>query len=210
MGSPTTTPAASTDLGVTSIGAFVIGGGHYPSYTVTAPHTWAAWQGHFVVKQNVSGVMGLSVWDVGRVPRNPCHPLGHLYDPGPTVNDLVAAFATQPMRHATTPTDVTLAGYRGRYLEWSVPAHMVVTGDADFAGCDVQSNGHRDFVSWFGNGGDGERYQQVAGQVDKLWVLDVRGQRLVVDGTYSPDTTRAQRRELGQVAESLRFDAPAG
>ena len=76
-------------------------------------------------------------------------------------------------------------------------------------GCDVfPSNGHRDFVSWFSNG-DGERYEQVAGQVDRLWVLNVNGQRLVVDATYSPDTTQAQRRELGQIAKSLRFAAPA-
>ena len=73
----------------------------------------------------------------------------------------------------------------------------------------LPSNGHRDFVSWFSNGGGGERYEQVAGQVDRLWVLNVNGQRLVVDATYSPDTTRAQRRELGQFAKSLRFAAPA-
>ena len=30
-----------------------------------------------------------------------------------------------------------------------------MTGDSDFAGCDVQSNGHRDFVSWLGAGGQG-------------------------------------------------------
>jgi hypothetical protein len=114
------------------------------------------------------------------------------------------------MRNATTPTDVTLGGYRGRYLEWSVPAHMAVTGDADFAGCSVfPSNGHRDFVSWFSKGGNGERYEQVAGQVDRLWVLNVNGQRLVVDATYSPNTTQAQRDELGQVAQSLRFVSPA-
>ena len=100
---------------------------------------------------------------------------------------------------------MTLGGYRGSYLEWSVPADMVVTGDADFKGCDVEpSNGHRDFVSWLGNG-YGERYQQVAGQVDMLWVLDVDGQRLLVDATYSPDTTEADRAELASIVESLRF-----
>lgn len=51
------------------------------------------------------------------------------------------------------------------------------------------------------------RYEQVPGQVDRLWVLDVHGQRLVVDTTYSPDTTHADRDELGHVVESLRFVA---
>ena len=36
-----------------------------------------------------------------------------------------------------------------------MPKHWVVTGDGDFAGCDVQSDGHRDFVSWAGAGGVG-------------------------------------------------------
>jgi hypothetical protein len=80
-----------------------------------------------------------------------------------------------------------------------------VTGDADFEGCDVEpSNGHRDFVSWFGNG-EGERYQQVAGQVDMLWVLDVEGQRLLIDATYPPDTPGSDRAQLRTIVESIRF-----
>ena len=86
---------------------------------------------------------------------------------------------------------------------------MVVTGDADFDGCDSWPDSDlRDFVSWLSTTGDGERYQQVAGQVDRLWVLDDDGQRLVIDATYSPDTTDADRAEQVQVLESLRFGAP--
>ena len=51
-------------------------------------------------------------------------------------------------------------------------------------------------------------YQQVAGQIDRLWVLDVDGQRLVIDATYSPDATDADRAEQVQVLESLRFVVP--
>jgi len=109
------------------------------------------------------------------------------------------------MRHATTPADVTLAGYHGKYLEWSVPADMKVTGDSDFSGCDIQTDGHRNFVSWEGAGGVGQRWQQMAGQVDRLWILDVDGQRLVVDASYSPDSTQAQRDEEDRVVRSIRF-----
>lgn len=109
------------------------------------------------------------------------------------------------MRHATPPTDVTVAGFPGKYLEWSVPSDWVVTGDGDFAGCDVQPNGHRDFVSWLGAGGVGERWQQMAGQVDRLWILDVDGQRLVVDASHSPDATQAQLDEQDQIVQSISF-----
>ena len=203
------TAVSSTDASVTSIDAAVIGTGHYPDFTVKAPSPWSTSDGYFVINHTGGVVMGISVWDVGKVSRNPCHPLGHMYDPGSTVNDLVAALEAKPMRNATTPADVTLGGYPGRYLQWSVPAHMVVNADSDFAGCDVQGNGHRDFVSWDGNG-MGERYQQMAGQVDRLWVLNVNGQRLLVDASYSPDTTPAERDALGQIATSLRFVSPAG
>lgn len=183
----------------------VLGGGTYPAYSVDAPDGWSSLGGKFVVSHGAV-VIGLSVWDVSEVPSDPCQWLGNLSDPGPTVDDLVGALVAQRSRNATTPTDVTLAGHSGKYLEWSVPDDMIVTGDADFEGCDVEpSNGHLDFISWLNSSG-GSRYQQVAGQVDRLWVLDVDGQRLVVDATYSPDATAVDRAELEQVAESLLFE----
>jgi hypothetical protein len=201
----TSTPAPSTAPGTRVIDVQVLGGGEYPGYTVKAPTAWGALALHFVIKSG-SEVIGLSVWDVGEVPRDPCHWKGTLADPGPTVDDLVEALTAQRLRHATEPTDVMLDGYRGSYLEWSVPADMVVTGDAEFDGCDIEpSSGLRDFVSWFGDG-HGERYQQVAGQVDRLWILDVDGQRLVIDATYSPDTTETDRAELTTIVESIRFN----
>ena len=147
--------------------------------------------------------MGLSVWDAIQVPTDPCRWSSTMTTPGPTVDDLVHALVAQRTRNASTPTEATLGGYKGLYLEWSVPADMV-----DGENCDKwPDNGYRDFVSFLGVGGT-ERYQQVAKQIDRLWVLDVNGQRLVVDATYSPDATDAQKAELDQVAESLRFDKP--
>ena len=193
---PSSTPV------VTSIQRTFIGVGEHPTVTVDAPSPpWTPFKEFGLT----SDCCGVGFWDVGEVARNPCHSIGHLYDPGPTVDDLVAALEAQSMRHATKPTDVTLAGYSGKYLEWSVPAGMKVTGDADFARCDVQPDGHRNFTSWVGAGGIGERWQQMAGQVDKLWILDVDGQRLVVDASHSPDATQAQLDEQDQIVQSISF-----
>ncbi len=68
------------------------------------------------------------------------------------------------------------------------------------------ADGHRDFQ--LAGPGNGKRHEQVPGQVDRLWVLDVKGQRLVVDATYSPDTTQADRDEHERIVQSLRFVAP--
>ncbi len=59
-----------------------------------------------------------------------------------------------------------------------MPADLIVTGDADFLGCHA-TDVHLDLVSWFGTG-EGERYQQLAGQGDRLWVLDVDHPRRIL------------------------------
>jgi hypothetical protein len=205
---PSAAPSAASPSGTPATAhqsLHVLGSGIHPGITVVGPAGWNTSDGHFMIKPGP--VLGLSVWDVGQVPKDPCHWSTTLRDPGPGVDGLVKALVAQTGRHATTPKTVTLAGQSGKYLEWSVP-DWVVTGDADFAGCDDPGNGHHDFVSWFATDQDGERYEQVPGQVDRLWVLDVKGQQLVVDATYSPDTTSVDRAELGSVVASLRFVEP--
>ena len=49
----------------------------------------------------------------------------------------------------------------------------------------------------------------MAGQVDRLWILDVNGQRLVVDASYSPDTTQAQRDEQERIVQSMALGPTA-
>ena len=204
------TPAPDTTSTVRTLAAQVWGSGHYPGYTVVAPPGWSLQDGRFVLKYSVTAepgpVLGLSVWDVGQVYRDPCHWHGQGFDPGPGVSNLVAALVAQKMRNASTPTDATFAGYAGKFLEWSVPADMKSSTWTDFDTCDLASNGvDRDFANWLSNDGQAESYEEVPGQVDELWVLDVNGQRLVVDATYSPNTSPGDRAQLEQVVDSLRF-----
>jgi hypothetical protein len=195
--------AAATDGRPPRVADTPMGLGRNPGYTVEIPSTGWAVDGKFVVRK-AGPVVGFSVWDVARVPTDPCHPLTTFREPGPTVDDLVNALVAQKSRNASKPKEVTVDGHRGQYLEWSVPKDAKVVGDADFVGCDVQSNGHLDFVSWETDGG-GERYQQEAGQVDRLWVLDVDGHRLLADATFSLAASQAARDELAAVAASLKF-----
>lgn len=181
----------------------IVGDDDHPGYTVKVPDGWSTENGRFIVEEG-RDALGMSVWDVGEVPRHPCHWRGTETTPGSSVGDLVEALTSQRLRNATAPTDVTLAGHEGRYLDLSVSEDWIATGDSDFRGCDDPGNGHHDFVSWWGRDG-GERWQQIAGQIDRLWVLDVDGQTLLVDATYSPDTSASDREELEQVVVSLRF-----
>lgn len=187
----------------TSLDGRVVGDTDHPGYAVEVPDGWSTADGGFMVKSGAD-VVGMSVWDVAQVPGHPCHWKRSMSVVGPTVDDLVDALTSQKLRDPTDPTDITLAGHDGRYLEWSVPSDWIVTGDSNFKGCDDPGNGHQDFVSWLGRD-EGDRWQQVAGQIDRLWVLEVDGQTLLVDATYTPATPEAVREELDQVVASLRF-----
>jgi hypothetical protein len=83
---------------------------------------------------------------------------------------------------------------RGKYLELSVPRRI------DFDDCDEGA-----FESWTATGWSSDRYQQAPGQVDRIWILDVGGERLVVDAAYLATATAKDRAELETVVESIRF-----
>lgn len=105
---------------------------------------------------------------------------------------------------------MTLAGYAGECLEWSVPSDIQSSAFSQFPACDNDGNGNHNFNSWVGVDG-GYRYEEVPGQVDQLWLLDVNGRRLVVDATYDPNTSLSQRAALEQIVDSLQFvPRPAG
>ena len=186
------------DLGLRSAGKF-------PKVLVTLPEGWEnddGWTAGPIEPIEPAGyVTGLLLWDVVDVYAHPCQWQGPRVHPGPTVDDLVAALVAQPLRNATEPVDVTIDGAHGKRLEWSVPE------DADFTACDVRDpGGEATFESWTATGWSTDRYQQGPGQVDRLWILDLGGARLVIDAQFMPEATEQQVAELMQVVESLRFE----
>jgi len=194
------TPA---DSGTGTLHGHIVGDTVHPGYTVEVPAGWSTQDGGFMIKEGVP-TLGMSVWDVGLVPSDPCRWEGTETDTGTTVDDLVVLLVAQRHRNATVPESITVDGHEGVYLEWTVPVNAVVTADADFKGCDAASDDHRYFFSWWGADAGG-RYQQEAGQLDRLWVLDVGGQTLVIDATSVPASSEADILELEQVVASLRF-----
>ncbi len=209
---PSRVPAASssaipqeapTSSGLRELTCHLIGGSG-PPFVVEVPASWVSFKDDcgFVTATPEPGVFtaGLSGWIVGQVPTHPCQNHATLTTSGETVDELVQALVTQELRNATGPVDVTLAGHEGKYLEWSVPTDIVVLDDEyHVEGCDDGN-----FLSWLGRTG-GTRYQQVGGQIDQLWVLDVEGQRVVIDASYSPDASQAVRDELAAIVKTLDF-----
>jgi len=181
--------------------------GHsFPAYSVAIPMSWTqSDDGDFAyAESSPPEALGVSVWDVGKVPTDPCRWRGTMQRPGSTVDDVVAAFEAQKRHNVTPPTAVTVDGHNGQYFELTVPAGMRANAQSDFHGCDVKGKGHRDFISFLGDKG-GERWEKVPGQVDRMWVIEMNGQPLVIDGTYSPDASQADQQQLSDVIDSIRF-----
>jgi hypothetical protein len=165
---------------------------HLPRIAVTLPSGWFNYNGWAV---NDGGPLGLAFWDVDKVYPTPCRWQGKpKIDPGRTVDGLARVLATLPLRHASRPRNAELAGFRGKYLRWSVPRKV------DFSRC-----GQGYFESWTGRGWARDRWQQGPGQVDRLWILDVNGKRLVIDANYMPSATRGQRAELDRIVHSIKL-----
>lgn len=212
-GEASTTAAAETSTGPLGAGRQMLDAGkhlldlagldhtgirsvHLPKIAITVPDGWFNYDGWAVQKgRHLPPPVFVTFWDVAGVYPTPCKWAGKaLVQPGRDVNGLASALAKQPLRNATAPTATTLAGYRGRYLELSVPMGIEIDD------CDEGS-----FESWTANGWSSDRYQQEPGQVDRIWILDVDGQRLVVDASYLPEATASDRAELERVVNSIQL-----
>jgi hypothetical protein len=140
---------------------------------------------------------GLRFYTVGNLLNNPSDVNDGLQDPpvGPTVDDLVEAIAAQSEWTSSTPTDTTIGGYPARHLRITVP---------DGAELDPR-NGGSFFL--FQDEGSGQIWGLAAGQMFDVYVVDVEGERLVLDAFHYPGTSEADFAELQAVVDSIRIDA---
>jgi hypothetical protein len=105
---------------------------------------------------------------------------------GPTVDDFADAIAEHPMLDATTPVDVSLGGYDGRYLDLQIPA--------DLTECAT-------YFPW-----EPGIYAQGPSHRWHLWILDVDGVRVVVQTTDYAGTSAARQAELQAIVDSIRIE----
>jgi hypothetical protein len=105
---------------------------------------------------------------------------------GPTVDDFANAIADHPLLDATTPVDVTLDGYDGKYLELQLPS--------DLTGCQT-------YFPW-----EPGIYAQGPSNLFKLWIVDVDGVRVVVQTTEYATTSAQRRAELQAIVDSIQIE----
>jgi len=116
---------------------------------------------------------------------------------GPEVADLMTSLAAQQTVEPAPPRPVSLDGHDGQALDVRVPL------DIDVSGC---GNGGT-LVPWMTPGGS--HVTVFPGWTYRVSAVDVDGERLVVLAAHGPDATAAERDELSNMVETLRFvDAP--
>jgi hypothetical protein len=122
-----------------------------------------------------------------------------LLDPpvGPTVDDLVTAWANVPELAATAPVDITIDGYTGKQIELTVPVHQCIANR---------------FGVWWGPGlhapmpsfppRNGPTFSNRHFQ---MLVLDVDGTRLLIAASTYPNTPPQDRAALDELLASIQI-----
>jgi hypothetical protein len=162
------------------------------TFTFTVPEGWeeAPFKSIWLAdEQNAEpGGAGLGFSRGGSLYSDPCISTSTPSTPdiavGPSVDEFADALADHPLLDVTTPVDVTLDGYAGRYLELRTPA--------DISACDP-------YQPW-----EPGLFSQPS-RVWHLWILDVDGVRVVVTTTDYPGTAPEARAELEGIVDSIRI-----
>ena len=165
--------------------------------TFTLPDGWEN-NGWFVLKANSDPIFGAIFDHVANIFSDPCQWVEVDPPPGPTVDDLVAAFASVPALNATAATDVTVDGFHGKQIEFTVPDYTE----------DECIDGRFALFQEPGFAGQGPNYwAQGPHAHHRLWILDIDGTRYVIGGKYFPDTSQQDLDDLDTLLNSIQIDA---
>ncbi len=189
----TARPAVSEEPATASV---VFAGAEDVPATVTLPSGWET-RDVFVLKSGSDPLFGLSFFDVAGIYADGCQWV--LVQPavGPSVDDLVAAFARVP-GFGGAVRDVTVDGFPGKLVEYTVPDYDPVECRSGRFGL-FQEDGP------LGLSGDPSLWAQAPGQRNEFRILDVDGTRLVVGAGYPPDIPAQDLRQLHTILDSVEI-----
>ena len=129
-------------------------------------------------------------------------PIGVFADPcargkgpaiGPSAADLADAVATLPGTDLVSgPSDVTVGGY---------PAKQVVITIRDDIDCDANK-----FHLWYADDADLARYATEVGSTIRVWIVDVDGAIVWIDGETYKGAGPEPGQEIQQIVDSIQFE----
>ena len=198
---PTAGPISVTTDGQLplSVGSQVVGDPFLVPFTMTVPDGWSGNLGGpnavWLVRTSGPGAIDLTVAD--DVYADPCNfDQGYVAPrPGATVDALVAALAKLPSVSPTKPTAVTFAGQPAKLLTLTAPA-----------GCSPDSDGA--YPLWHLPLGATDNLEP--GNKDRVWVMQVGGQRIVVAAQEPVALDATLHAQIESILGSIRFGSARG
>ena len=166
----------------------------------------------FLVKnandQPPDGAYVMGPWtgeEASYIPGDPCQWLSTMPDtPASTVDEVVAALASQASRDASEPVDITLDGHAGKSITLHVPDE-VAYANGEFTNCDQEGGGRHAFCT-AGTATDCYMWNaQAPGAIDELWIVDLDDRILLMDGAYYAQTPAEHVDELQAILGSMSF-----
>jgi hypothetical protein len=171
-----------------------LGPGHHPVAVVDVPAGYTHW-GPFLnaaEPQEPEDPLAISLWVVTGVFKDACVATEQL-PAGDSVRSLADAFLRQKVTSVTRPRPVTLAGYDGLYLEIRAPAKL------DYSRCNDAE------LNFWESTPAGERWTRMPAMRDRLWILDVDGQTMVLAMFVPPSATHRQVEQIADIVQGARF-----
>ena len=173
----------------------VDGSASTPRLVVTVPAGWTTEDGIFIIKNyGADAGLGFGSWIIDGTLVDPCTDHRPVTPKPSGIDALAQALTHQPKTTAKPPTDATIDGYRGKVVE--------VTVATDISKC---GTGRDSFWIWTSSYGDG-RYVQDSDETDRIWILDVEGQRFTFNARIPTRTTAADRAELEAMIQSIEIE----
>lgn len=135
------------------------------------------------------------------IPSDPCQFLSTMPDtPASTVDEIVAALASQATRDASAPVDITVDGHSGKSIMLQVPDDIAYS-DGEFTDCD-QGN----FCTLaYEDGAECSMHNKSPDQVQEVWILDVDGEIVFMNGQYYAETPPDDIEEVRAILGSMTF-----
>jgi hypothetical protein len=165
--------------------------------TVEVPSGWVAGGDWVVAGPATDPDNGITIrfYTIPNIAVDPLSPAAGNLDPpvGPTVDDLVQAIVAHPAWTASEPTEITIDGRDGQLVTIRIPLDAPLPADSE-----------GEFYFYADPAGGGI-WGWLPGQTFDWYIVDVDGQRLIIDAFHYPDASPEDLAAQRAVVESVQF-----